>query len=62
MIILISILLLKNLIKSIAGNFAVILKQGNLVTKADIDDFAEMADFDVKLENLNKKFTSNKTT
>ena len=62
MIIVISIFLLKNLIKSIAGNFAVILKQGNLVTKADIDDFAEMADFDVKLENLNNKFTSNKTT
>ena len=62
MIIVISILLLKNLIKSIAGNFAVRLKQGNLATKADIDDFAEMTDFDVKLKNLNKKFTSNKTT
>ena len=47
MIIVISILLLKNLIKSIAGNFAVRLKQGNLATKADIDDFAEMTDFDV---------------
>ena len=45
MIILISILLLKNLIKSIGGIFAAPLKQGNLATKADIDNFAKTTGF-----------------
>ena len=44
-----------------AENVAARLKQRNLTTKADIADFVEEADFDDKLKNLNKIFTSNKT-
>ena len=44
-----------------AEDFVVRLKQANLATKADIVDFAEKTDFEDKLKNLNKKFTSNKT-
>ena len=42
-------------------NVAAKLKQGNLETKADIDDFLWKTDFDDKIKNLNKNFTSNKT-
>ena len=52
MVIVINILLLKNLIKSTADNFAARFKQGSLATKTDIDDFAETTDFDVKLKNF----------
>ena len=41
-------------------NFAARLAQAKLATKADIADFVKEADFDNKLENLNKKVTSNK--
>ena len=44
----------------IVENFAVRLKQPNLGTKTDIDDFVEKTDFDDKLKNLNKRVTSNK--
>ena len=37
------------------------VNQANLATKSDIDDFVENTDFDNKLENLNKKVTSNKS-
>ena len=42
-------------------NFAAILKKANLPTKGDFDDFVEKTDFNDKLNNLNKKVTSNKT-
>ena len=42
-------------------NVAAKLKQGNLATKADIDDFLWKIDFDDKIKNLSKNFTSNKT-
>ena len=54
MIILISILLLKKLIKSIGGNFAAPLKQGNLATKADIDNFAKTTGFVLNWKTLTK--------
>ena len=38
-----------------AENFTARLKQANLETKADIDDFVEKINFDDKLNNLNKK-------
>ena len=47
--------------KLTAYHFAVRLKQTNLATKSDIDDFVERTDFDDKLKNQNKKVTSNKT-
>ena len=37
------------------------LAQASLATKADIGDFVKETDFDNKLDNLNKKVTSNKT-
>ena len=45
----------------IAGNFAARLKQENLPTIADIDDFVEKTKFDDKLKNLNQNAMSNKT-
>ena len=42
-------------------NFAATLKQANLATKADIDDFVPKTDFDDKLKKLNKKVASHKT-
>ena len=41
--------------KLTSETFAVRLAQVNLTTKADIDYFVGMADFDDKLKNLNKK-------
>ena len=38
-----------------AENFAVRLKQANLATKTDTDDFVKKANFDDKLKNLDKK-------
>ena len=42
-------------------NFAARLKQANIATKADFDDFVENTDFDNKLKDLNENLTSNKT-
>ena len=42
-------------------NFAARLKQPNLVTKGETTDYVKKADFDDKLKNINKIFTSNKT-
>ena len=50
----------RKLLKLTADNFAARLKQANLATKGDIDDFVEKKDFVYKLKNLNKKLTSNK--
>ena len=36
------------------------LKQANLATKADLDDFVETTDFDNKVKDLNEKVPSNK--
>ena len=47
--------------KFTAEDFAARLKQANWTAKADIDDFVEKTDFDYKLKNLNKTFTSNNT-
>ena len=44
-----------------AENLATSLKKANLPTKGDFDDFVEKTDFNDKLNNLNKKVTSNKT-
>ena len=44
-----------------AENFAARLKQANIATKADFDDFVENTDFDNKLKDLNENLTSNKT-
>ena len=44
-----------------AENFTGRLKQANLATESDIDDFVEKAGFDDKLRISNKKVTSNKT-
>ena len=44
-----------------AENISARLKQPNLATKCDIADFVKKEDFDDKLNNLNKKVTSNKT-
>ena len=44
----------------LAENYTASLKQANLATKSDIDDFVEKTGFDDKLRNLNKKVTSNK--
>ena len=41
--------------KLIAENFAARLKQANLATKTDIDNFIEKTDFGSKLKNLSKK-------
>ena len=43
-----------------AETFTARFKQGSLAAKADITDFIKNTDFDDKLENLNKKVTSNK--
>ena len=43
-----------------AENFTVILKQANLETNADTDDFVEKTDFDDKLKTFNEKVTSSK--
>ena len=43
-----------------ADSFAARLKQANLATKVDIDDFIEKTNFDDKLKKLNKKDTSSK--
>ena len=48
--------------KLTSENFDARLKEANLATKADIDDFVAKTDVDDKLKNLNKKLTSNKTT
>ena len=48
-------------IKLTAENFTARLKQANLARKNDIADFVKKMDFDDKLKNLNKKYTSNKT-
>ena len=45
-----------------AENFAARLKQANIATKADFDDFVENTDFDNKLKDLNENLTSNKTS
>ena len=47
-------------IKVTANNFAARLKQANLATKADSDDFVGKTDFDDKLKKLNKKLISDK--
>ena len=44
-----------------AENFAARLKQANIATKADFDDFVENTNFDNKLKDLNENLTSNKT-
>ena len=44
-----------------ADNFAARLAQAKLVTKADNSQFVKETDFDNKLKNINKKFTSSKT-
>ena len=44
-----------------ADTLAARLAQASLATKADIGDFVKETDFDNKLNNLNKKVTSNKT-
>ena len=44
-----------------AENFVARLKQENLATKPDIDDFVEKTHFDNKLKNLHKNITSSKT-
>ena len=47
--------------KFTSDNFNARLAQTNLAGKNDIANFAKKTDFDDKLKNLNKKFTSNKT-
>ena len=47
--------------KLTAENFTARLKQANLESKSFIADFETKKDFDKKLKNLNKKFTSSKT-
>ena len=42
-------------------SFIARLAQANLANKNDIANFVEWEDFDNKLQNLNKKITSNKT-
>ena len=44
-----------------AENFAPRLAQANLAYKSDIVNFVNKTDFDEKLQNLNKKITSDKT-
>ena len=41
-------------------NFTATLKQANLASKNDIDDFIKKTDFDDKIKYLNKNLTSNK--
>ena len=41
--------------KLTSEDFAARLKQANLATKVDIDDFVEKTDFDDKIKNLDKK-------
>ena len=47
--------------KLTAESFIARLAQANLASKNDIANFVEWEDFDNKLQNLNKKITSNKT-
>ena len=47
--------------KLTAENFAPRLAEANLTTISDIANFVNKTDFDEKLNNLNKKVTSNKT-
>ena len=47
--------------KLMEDNFARRLTQASLQTKTDTADFIKKKEFDDKLKNLNKKFTSNKT-
>ena len=47
--------------KLTSSDFTARLKQANLSTKVDIDDFIEKTDFDDKLKNLNKNVFSNET-
>ena len=42
-------------------DFAARLAETNLASKNDIANFVKKTNFDNKLKNLNKKFTSNKT-
>ena len=42
-------------------NFPARLAQESLASKSDIANFVKKKDFDDKLQNLNKKVTSNKT-
>ena len=49
------------IISTSAENFAARLKQANLATKDETDNFVEKTDFDDKLKNLTKKVISNKT-
>ena len=58
MMIMINIFLLKNLISE---HFSTRLAQANLASKNDFATFVKKADFDDKLNNLNKNVTSNKT-
>ena len=46
--------------KLTSENFEARLKQANLATNVEIADFVKKTDFENKLKNLNKKFTSNK--
>ena len=45
-----------------AENFSARLKQRNLATSADIDDFVEMTDFDDKLKLLKIKIKIKKNS
>ena len=46
--------------KLTAGNFTARLAQANLASKSNITNFVKKTDFDDKLNNLNKNFTTNK--
>ena len=50
-----------DLISKTVEYFAGRLKQADLATKTDIDNFTEETHFDNKLKNGNKKVTSNKS-
>ena len=50
-----SILLLKEFKQLREENFAARLKQANLATEADIDDFVEMSDFEDKIKSAISK-------
>ena len=46
--------------KLTAENFTARLAQANLASKSNITNFVKKTDFDDKLNNLNKNFTTNK--
>ena len=48
-------------VTKLGGNKSTRLAQANLASKNDIATLLEKADFDDKLNNLNKKVTSNKS-